>query len=205
MTTIVRLAPLIAATFLSACCGCNVRNDLIVVLPPSDGHIGGIVVQPTTGGTLVLDKAYAGAKPGDKGMAAVDVSAAEVDKTFGDALAARPIPPKSYTLYFATGGAELAPESRAEMQAMLQEIGARKAVEIVIAGHTDTVGSTGDNDRLSLERANAIEASLRETFAVHGVKSDAVTTVGRGERELLVKTPDRTPEPRNRRVEVTVR
>ena len=78
-------------------------------------------------------------------------------------------------------------------------------VEIVIAGHTDTVGSAADNDRLSRERAEAVEAALRETFAARGVMSDAVAAVGRGERELLVETADQVSEPKNRRVEITVR
>ena len=199
-----RLVPLFAASFLSACCGCNLRNDLIVVLPASDGHIGGIVVE-AAGNKLVLDKAYAGAKPGSTGMSAAEVEKEEVDRVFGEALAARPIPPKNYTLYFISGGVDLAPGSREQMDAMLKEIGERKAVEVVVTGHTDTVGSATDNDRLSRERANAVEASLRETFAGLGVKADAITAVGRGERELLVKTPDQSSEPRNRRVEITVR
>jgi outer membrane protein OmpA-like peptidoglycan-associated protein len=42
-------------------------------------------------------------------------------------------------------------------------------------------------------------------LAAKGVQSESVTAVGRGERELLVKTADQTAEPRNRRVEITVR
>ena len=197
------LLPLLAAAALSACCNVP-RNDLIVELPGADGHVGGITVE-ANGTKLVLDKAYAGAKPGSSGIASTQSSAEEVSQVFADALAARPIPPKTYTLYFISGGNELVPESRSTMEAMLAEMGERKAAEVVIAGHTDTVGSTADNDRLSFDRAKAIEASLRDTFVAKGVKSDAVTAVGRGERELLVKTPDQTAEPRNRRVDITVR
>lgn len=192
-----------AALLLSACCGA--RNDLIVVLPGADGHVGGVTVE-AAGATMVLDKAYAGAKPGGQGaMAPVEMSKTEVEEIFANALAARPIPPKSYVLYFVTGGTTLAPDSQATMDAMLKEVGERKAVEIVITGHTDTVGGAADNDRLSLERAQAVEAALRETFAARGVMSDAVTAVGRGERELLSKTADQVSEPKNRRVEITVR
>jgi outer membrane protein OmpA-like peptidoglycan-associated protein len=200
-----RLAPLLLAAALGACCTPPPREDLIVIMPGADGHIGGVVVE-AAGAQITLDKPYAGAKPGAAGaMAPVQSSAEEVNTIFKDALAARPIPPKTYTLYFVSGTNDLTPESRPEMDAMLAEIGQRKAAEVVIAGHTDTVGSTADNDRLSLERAKAIEASLRETLAAKGVKSDAVSTVGRGERAPLVKTPDQTPEPKNRRVEITVR
>jgi outer membrane protein OmpA-like peptidoglycan-associated protein len=195
----------LAAVLLTACC-CRVRvpNDLIVVLPASDGHIGGVVVE-TGGDKIVLDKAYAGVKPGAAGAGPIEVGQAEVEQAFGNALAARPIPPKSYTLYFMSGSDELVPDSRAALEAMLAEISERKAVEIVITGHTDTTGAAGDNDRLSLNRAKSVESQLRDTFAAKGVKSESVTTVGRGERELLVKTPDRVAEARNRRVEITVR
>lgn len=197
------LLPLLAATALSACCNVP-RNDLIVVLPGADGHVGGITVE-AAGTKLVLDKAYAGAKPGSGGMAPVEVSEAEVKEVFGDALAARPVPPKSYTLYFLTGGTDLAPDSQAAMDAMLADMSARKAAEVVITGHTDTVGSGADNDRLSLARAKAVAETLLATFEAKGVKSDAIAMAGRGERALLVATPDQTAEPRNRRVEITVR
>lgn len=201
MTPLRHLAPLALATLLSACCG---PKDLIVVLPASDGQIGGVVVE-TDGNKIVLDKAYAGARPGTGAAEPVEVSANEVERVFAKALAARPIPPKSYTLYFESGGDEIVPESRAALDAMLAEISERKAVEVVITGHTDTTGSSNDNDRLSLDRAKTVERQLRDTLAAKGVQSESVTAVGRGERELLVKTADRTAEPRNRRVEITVR
>jgi outer membrane protein OmpA-like peptidoglycan-associated protein len=72
---------------------------------------------------------------------------------------------------------------------------------VQITGHTDTVGSTADNDVLSLKRAGEI----REALAVQGLNLTITRAVGRGERELLVPTPDNTAEPRNRRVEIIVR
>lgn len=203
MTKPMRLAPVLAAaTLLSACCG---PKNLVVVLPGADGHVGSVVVE-AAGSKLLLDQAYAGTRPGAAGATVEAVSAYEVERVFSSALGAQPIPPKSYTLYFVSGsGDELIPESKAELEKMLAEMSERKAVEIVITGHTDTVGPAADNDRLSLARAQSVERSLRDTFAAKGVQSDAVTAVGRGERALLVPTPDQTAEPQNRRVEITVR
>jgi outer membrane protein OmpA-like peptidoglycan-associated protein len=195
-------APLALATMLTACCG---TKDLVVVLPGSDGHVGGVVVE-SEGSKLVLDKAYAGARPGSGASTPSEVSSYEVERIFSRALSARPIPPKSYTLYFVSGSSdELVPESRTELDTMLTEISERKAVEVVITGHTDTIGPSGDNDRLSRDRAGAVASQLRGSLAEKGVKSESVTTAGRGERDLLVQTPDQTAEPRNRRVEITVR
>jgi outer membrane protein OmpA-like peptidoglycan-associated protein len=128
-----------------------------------------------------------------------------VDKVFGSALAARPIPPKTYALYFVNDSTELVPESRAAFESVFADVAKRKAAEIVVTGHTDTVGTREYNDRLSLERANAVATQFKDSFAANGIKSDAVSTAGRGERDLLVPTGDQVPEPRNRRVEITVR
>jgi outer membrane protein OmpA-like peptidoglycan-associated protein len=206
MTLFLRaFATLAAALLLSACCHCvPPNNNLIVVLPAADGHIGGVVVE-SGHDKLVLDKAYAGAKPGGGAAQALNVDEREVQSIFSNALSARPIPPKTYTLYFENGNDALVPESQATLQTMLTEMAERKAAEVVITGHTDTMGSSTNNDRLSLERAKAVEAQLKDTFVAHGVQSDSITTVGRGERDLLVKTRNQVAEPRNRRVEITVR
>ena len=70
-----------------------------------------------------------------------------------------------------------------------------------MTGHTDRVGSVADNDRLSLQRAEAVRAMLIQ----RGIKASFLRAVGRGEREPLIPTADEQAEPRNRRVEVIVR
>ena len=77
----------------------------------------------------------------------------------------------------------------------------RQAVEVQVTGHTDRVGTDANNDRLSLERAEAV----RDMLVQRGLKSNFIRAVGRGEREPLIPTPDDQPELRNRRVEVIVR
>jgi outer membrane protein OmpA-like peptidoglycan-associated protein len=108
-------------------------------------------------------------------------------------------------LYFENDSDELVPESRGVFDQIFAEIAERKAAEIVITGHTDRVGAPDYNDQLSLDRANAVARRFRDDFEKHGIRADAVTTAGRGERDLLVQTADQVPEPRNRRVEITVR
>jgi len=67
---------------------------------------------------------------------------------------------------------------------------------ILIEGHTDLVGSDNVNDRLSLERAEAIKRYLIQR---HSIKAERLRTVGFGKRKPLVKT-DKESEI-NRRVE----
>jgi OOP family OmpA-OmpF porin len=112
-----------------------------------------------------------------------------------------PPPAAHFTLYFIEGGTKLTPESEPVLKQVFVELAKRSGAEVQITGHTDTVGSEGDNDTLSLKRAREI----RETLITEGLSPTISRAVGRGERELLVPTPDNTPEPRNRRVEITVR
>jgi outer membrane protein OmpA-like peptidoglycan-associated protein len=70
-----------------------------------------------------------------------------------------------------------------------------------VIGHTDTVGDSRDNEQLSLARAKSIASLLKEAK----LDADKIVVESHGEKNLLVPTPDNTDEPRNRRVEITVR
>lgn len=69
----------------------------------------------------------------------------------------------------------------------------------LLAGHTDAVGSHAANDRLSLERAEAVRSYL---VGSHGIAPERLRTEGHGMRRLLFA--DAPEDGRNRRVEVSV-
>ena len=71
---------------------------------------------------------------------------------------------------------------------------------ISLVGHTDSSGSEEFNLRLSQERADTVSGVLQEG----GIGGDRLSSVGVGESSLIVPTSDNQPEPRNRRVAVTV-
>ena len=48
-------------------------------------------------------------------------------------------------------------------------------------------------------------AAVREILVAAGVPAQKIENAGRGERELLVKSGDEVAEPKNRRVEISVR
>ena len=175
---------------------------LFVVVPSSDGHVGKIVVTRDGGQPQVIDRAYAAQRVSSDGtMAAVTLTEAEVREAFGPTLAALPGKPATFVLYFLEGKDELTPESRAELDKVFDELRRRPLPDIVVIGHTDTVGNDASNDRLSLARAQRV----REMMGGMGIASDRIEAAGRGERELLVPTAENVAEPRNRRVEINVR
>ena len=96
---------------------------------------------------------------------------------------------------------QLTKKSAEEAKTILADIAARPVADIVIIGHTDTMGELAYNDKLSLQRAE----SLRQQLIKLGGDPKRLSVAGRGEREPLIPTPDETPEPRNRRAELIVR
>jgi len=175
-------------------------SERVVLLPEAEGRQTAVVVSDAKGET-VLDQPFAAVKRRAGANSAYKSSASEVEEKFGAALAAQPPRPKSFTLYFAAGAETLTPESAAELAAIRQEIAGRPASEVMVIGHTDTVGGLEANDMLSLKRA----ATVREILIAAGVPAGKIEIAGRGEREPLLKTADEVAEPKNRRVEISVR
>lgn len=174
------------------------KDNLVVVLPESNGHVGAVVVHGPDNNTTVLNQAYAavGSANGSTNVKPVEVAPAEVSSIFGEALAAQPQPPRSFTLYFRSGSTNITPDSRATFEQIYADIKQRGAAEIVVTGHTDTIGTSRYNDTLSLRRARRVQQMLVQ----RGVPANWMTIVGEGKRDLAVPTRDQVGEPRNRRV-----
>jgi outer membrane protein OmpA-like peptidoglycan-associated protein len=172
-----------------------------VLLPGREGGVGAVVVREG-GREVLLDTAYASARTStggrlEPGQATPD----EVRAIFAAALAAEPPRPVTFILYFVEATDQFTPASQALVDQVLLTIATRPAPELTVAGHTDAVGTDQYNDALSLRRAQRVRALL----VARGISPASVVAVGRGKRELRVPTPDGVPEPRNRRVEITVR
>jgi outer membrane protein OmpA-like peptidoglycan-associated protein len=193
-------ALLLVAVLACGCCA-PIHPALFVVVPGADGHVGKIVVR-TGGASHVIDTAYGAERVLANGrMETSRVTASEVSAAFGPTLAALPGKPASFLLYFLEGRDELTDESRSELDKVIGELKLRPLPDIVVIGHTDTVGGDEYNDRLSLARAQR----MREMLVALGIPAERVEAAGRGKRELLVPTEDSVAEPRNRRVEINVR
>ncbi len=112
-------------------------------------------------------------------------------------------PPKSValTVDFVTGSASLTPDAERQLGVLGQALTspALAKCRFRIEGHADTVGTPQGNKDLSLRRAQAVSAYLEQKFTIDTAR---LQPVGLGTSQLLVDTPDQTPEPRNRRVRV---
>jgi len=192
-----RVAPILAILFA----GCSSAKTFVVLLPEESGSASAVTVGEGAS-AVVLDAPLTAATIDARGTVnTVAVTQEEVQRTFGEALAAQPPKPLSFTLYLDIASTEVTPESQPILEALFAEVAKREAVEVQVTGHTDQVGTDATNDRLSLERAQAV----RDILIQRGLKASFIRAMGRGKREPLIPVPDGQPEPRNRRVEVIVR
>jgi outer membrane protein OmpA-like peptidoglycan-associated protein len=197
MNRLVRWSALVAATLLVACAG---PKETIVLLPNPAGQETAVIV--TQGERqVVLAQPYAGARLSRSGAEAFPSNAQQVQAMYGPALAAQPLPPAQFTLFFVEGKDEFTDESKRIVDSVFAEIARRPIADVIVIGHTDTVGNDAANDALSRQRADVVRAA----FTARGLAADKVVTIGRGKRELAVPTGDNVAEPRNRRVEILVR
>lgn len=193
------LATVLVLITLLAGCASSSTGSYVVLLRDPDGKLGNVVVKNPQG-EQVLSQAFKAATL-DGNKEPYFVTQAQIQRDFGAALAARPELPETFTLNFETGGAELTAPSKALLPKILERARARTALDLSVIGHSDTQGKADANEALALKRANAIAEQLRQL----GLQNATLTVESHGERNLLVATPDETPEPRNRRVEVTLR
>ena len=171
-----------------------------MLLPEEGGRDTAVLVKQGDKEVL-LERPYAAARQTPFGPRAYQSTPEEVEGTFASALAAQPMRPVRYTLYFIEGKDELTDESKQIVEGVFAEIARRPVPDVLVVGHTDMVGTDQVNDALSRQRAETVRAAL----LAHGIAPGSITAIGRGKREPIVPTAEGASEPRNRRVEIVVR
>ena len=186
-------AMVVVAVAAAALAGC--ATSRVSLYPDAEGTTGAVAVLDPKSETEVgaVTQPNTRAKVGGKA-----VKAARPVRANG-LMAWLPAPPRVYLLYFIEGTTELTPESLPTLEALRQAVTGTS--EVQITGHTDTVGTSELNDGLSRDRATEIRAALVK----RGLPLENAKVVGRGERELRIKTADEVSELGNRRVEVILR
>lgn len=175
----------------------------VVLLPdPGEGTVGRAVVSNPAGSVdLAGAREATTATPGQPPAIVTVLTEAEVTRLFGDVLSTLPPAPQQFVLHFRFESDDLTEESRALLPMVVEALKNRPFPDVAVIGHTDTTGSAASNFELGLRRANAVRALLIQA----GIRPDLIEASSHGEADLLIKTADQVLEPRNRRVEITVR
>jgi outer membrane protein OmpA-like peptidoglycan-associated protein len=198
---------LVATGLVSACAMRSGRGErpgqvLVVLLPDTDsGNVGRVVVSNPEGSTELVT-AWASTRVTMTQAPRIRMlSESEVKQRFGDVLATLPPPPRHFTLPFRFDSEALTEDGQRMVQDVLQAVKNYPVPDVVVVGHTDTTGTPQSNAELGLRRANAV----RNLLVAAGLTLSTIDIRSHGEGELLVPTADGVFEPKNRRVEVTVR
>lgn len=191
------LSPLLTALLLAGC-----ATPSLTLLPSEEGRQGAVAVLEENGRqreTVVSElnsRTNLSGRPRTKSIDPDRMSPGQ--KALLDLL---PETPVNLTLYFHEGTTTLIPSSAPGLDFLKAEVKRRPGAEILVTGYTDRKGSIEDNDELSQRRAEEVLSAL----AAEGIELGMMSAVGRGERDPLISTDDGVTEPRNRRVEVTIR
>ena len=103
---------------------------------------------------------------------------------------------------FKFGGADLPDEAKARLDQMIGQLKANpQNVFIEIEGHTDNVGSDNLNERLGMERAEAVKRYLYEQ---HQVPLHKINVISYGEEKPVAPNNNRQGRAQNRRVVVRI-
>ena len=111
--------------------------------------------------------------------------------------------PKRFTfdhLNFEFNKTVITPESRSTLTDLVTILKAYPAVDVLLEGHTDSVGDKGQNKKLSLDRAAAVKSMVQSD----GIAANRVTTAGFGEERPVASNDTEEDRAKNRRLELVV-
>ena len=211
MSSARRSAYLLSLVVLSIATACGPKRielpvrsgqSLTVLLPDTETKTtGDATVSNPSGSVDLADERDAALATTGRAPVFGTISAEDVQRIFGDALSALPPPPQQFTVFFRFESDALTDQSEALIPEILAAVKKHAVQDVVVIGHTDTMGTQQANYALGLKRALMVRNILVEA----GLDGSTIEATSVGELDLLVKTADETPEPRNRRVDISVR
>lgn len=196
------LRPLLAAAAALVLTGCGAPRNVVLLLPDPGGHVGEVRVSNAAGAST-LTRAGEAVRVADGKTAptqAQALSPEEAEALFGPARRALPQAPARFVLYFDSETTRLTRESQTLLPEVLSTAQARGSRDIAVVGHASTAGDENYNIELSRRRAEAV----RKLLVRAGLPAEGIETASHGSANPLVASSN-PHEPRNRRVEVTVR
>ena len=103
-------------------------------------------------------------------------------------------------LFFDTNKYELKPQSRTELNRLIEFMRQYREVQIEVSGYTDNVGSPESNQQLSQRRAQ----SVMDYLSGHGVSVNRLRSRGYGETHPLAANDTEVHRQLNRRIELHI-
>ena len=102
---------------------------------------------------------------------------------------------------FRTGAETLGPQVVASLEELADFLDKAPEAQLLIVGHTDSVGSLEDNQSLSLRRARVVKEALVSTY---GVTEGRIAVAGAGFMAPIASNLNAAGREKNRRVEVVI-
>ncbi|OGC09458.1 hypothetical protein A2V82_06605 [candidate division KSB1 bacterium RBG_16_48_16] len=104
-------------------------------------------------------------------------------------------------IHFATGKAEILPESNPIIDEIVSMMKKRPDLRVGVEGHTDITGTPESNKTLSEARAKAVAAAI----VAAGISPDRLDAVGYGQDRPVADNRTEEGRAKNRRVEIVKR
>lgn len=181
-------------------------DNLFVLLEDPSGKVGKVELRHPDGDVepVILDAERSASRYIDAKLAYAEpfqIDEEFMARNFAAVQEAQPEQPVKFTLTFETGTAVLTADSRNMLDDIVAKSRERDSHDMSVIGHADRQGDEAFNLTLSVERAQAVLAELTS----RGLNRDYFEVDSHGENNPVVPTADGVAEPRNRRVEVTLR
>lgn len=111
--------------------------------------------------------------------------------------------PKTFVfdhLNFETASTQLTADSQGTVTSLSQTLKAHPDAQVQLSGYTDNTGALDANQKLSLDRANAVKQMLVNS----GIAADRIATTGHGQNRPIASNDTEDGRAKNRRLELTV-
>lgn len=107
---------------------------------------------------------------------------------------------ESSPIYFLPGQVKVSRKGMQSVDLIVDFLNGCKQANIIVEGHTDSLGNTLTNQRLSGKRAAAVAKLLEQK----GIDKARLRSVGYGDSRPLVANDTKANQARNRRIELTL-